>query len=54
VKKFNWDYNPDHYFFKRQSGLKREDFKDEPWFKLDTPTAICLGLLACMLWSLLA
>ena len=52
MKKQNWDYNPDHYFFKRQSGLRREDFK-QPWFELDVPTAVCLGLLACLLWSML-
>jgi hypothetical protein len=41
------------FFFPRQSGLRREDFKEPPWFELDAPTAVCLGLLAGLLWSLL-
>lgn len=42
------------FFFPRQSGLRREDFKDEPWFQFDVPTAVVLGILIALLWSLLA
>jgi hypothetical protein len=46
------EYDPDHFSFPRQSGLSKHDFKEEPWFKLDLPTAICLILLIALITSI--
>lgn len=46
------EHDPDHFSFRRQSGLRKHDFKEEPWFKFDVPTVICLIILIALITSI--
>ena len=46
------EYDPDHFTFPRQSGLRSYHFKKEPWIKLNWPTALILGISAALITSI--
>ena len=46
------EWDPDHFTFPRQSGLRSYHFKKEPWIKLNWPTALILGISAALITSI--